>query len=359
MDKQRQVSIDVTRCIMNYMVILLHAWAAFQYVQGGDCEFILWTFICSHVAGMAIPSFFLISGYLLFKNFRLRSWPDKIWRRIKRLAVPYLAWNTLFVLFYLGLSRFVPRLAARVDTFGLNTFEGAFEKIASLSVHPIDGPLWFVRTLLYLSILSPIIYMLIAWLKGWGALAVCMAWCIAEVCIGWQEVLKFVLPAYAVACFVAGGIIACAGKDLVEYFKSWAWILLGAAMCVVRATVSLTAQVGDVQYGTTVKCIVMVAAVLEAPALISLVAKFKIERIVKSRLYILLSQMSYFAYAGHFLFCSMWLHTLAPFMGGYWHGKFTVLISIFMSCGIATMLAVYYGGRKLFPKAMRVFDGTL
>ena len=105
------ISLDVMKCAMNYMIILLHAWAAFQYVQWNTVEFWSWTFITSHLCGLAMPTFFMISGYLLFQHYCLMKWPKKIQRRVRRLVVPYLVWNSLFVVFYLSLSRIVPRLA--------------------------------------------------------------------------------------------------------------------------------------------------------------------------------------------------------------------------------------------------------
>jgi hypothetical protein len=69
--------------------------------------------------------------------------------------------------------------------------------------------------------------------------------------------------------------------------------------------------------------------------------------------------MSFFAYAGHFLFCSMILHSIAPLIKGYWSGKFSLLIIMFFCCGILLMMLVYAIGKRLFPRVMKLFDGTL
>ena len=50
--------LDIVRCIMNYMIVLLHAWAAFQYVDCTTWEFYGWTFVCNHLCVMAMPTFF-------------------------------------------------------------------------------------------------------------------------------------------------------------------------------------------------------------------------------------------------------------------------------------------------------------
>ena len=162
----RSEGLDVVRCLMNYMIVLLHAWAAFQYVDCTTWEFYGWTFVCSHLCAMALPTFFLVSGYLMFQKFTINAWSDKMLRRVKRLLVPYLVWNIAFVAIYLSSARLFPRIADRVAMFGLDSLQGCISKIASIYVAPIDGPLWFLRALFMLSLISPIIWMFIKLCDG-------------------------------------------------------------------------------------------------------------------------------------------------------------------------------------------------
>lgn len=349
----RSCELDVVRCVANYLIVLLHGWAAFQYVANDTVEFYGWTFVCSHLSWLAIPSFFMISGYLLFRGFSLRVWPNKMNRRIRRLAVPYLAWNLLFVAFYLTMAHFVPRLGQRVATFGLDSFAGAFSKILSLTVGPIDGPLWFLRVLFLFAVASPILWCALRARKGIPVLVLSVAWCVGESALGLTKALHLTAPAYALVCFLLGGVIAENGRDLVDVIgRRWkTWLAIGLAACVVRAVLIMK----EIPAGA----IISLLACLEAPVLIAAVSRVNVGRIVENRLYITLREMSFFAYAGHFLFCSMWLHTLAPFFPGHWTGKFTILILVFVICGVLTMAAVYWLGKKLCPRVMKVFDGTL
>lgn len=50
----REYHLDVIRSGMNYLVVILHAWAAPQYVQWSAIEFWNGTFICSHLRGQAL-----------------------------------------------------------------------------------------------------------------------------------------------------------------------------------------------------------------------------------------------------------------------------------------------------------------
>ena len=68
---ERNSKIDVVRCVSNYLIVLLHAWAAFQYVSWDGFEFVAWTVICSHLSWLAIPTFFMISGFFLLKGYQV------------------------------------------------------------------------------------------------------------------------------------------------------------------------------------------------------------------------------------------------------------------------------------------------
>ncbi|MCQ2367445.1 MAG: acyltransferase [Kiritimatiellae bacterium] len=355
----RNQSLDAARCVMNYMIVILHAWAVFQYVKWDTIEFISWTVICSHLMWLAIPAFFMISGYLLFQKFSLASWPNKMVRRVKRLAVPYFAWNIFFVAFYLALAHFVPRLGTRVASFGLDTIGGAISKIASLTVAPIDGPLWFLRVLFLFALVSPILWWLMCFARGWALFGATVVWCVVEGMLGIAEPLHLTAPAYALSCFVLGGVLARNEKDLVSTFKHWGWFAIGLAACLIRAAISIPRLGVHSDTNAAISIILSLLAILEAPALISLVSHIRTEGVVKSRVYGFLKEMSFFAYAGHFLFCSMWLHTAAPLLSGMGGGKMTLLILIFVGCGIPTMALVYWLGKRICPRAMKIFDGTL
>lgn len=356
---ERQPALDVIRCLMNYMIVVLHAWAAFQYVAWDTIEFKFWTFVCSHLCWLAIPCFFLISGYFLFQSYSLVAWPEKMKRRIRRLVVPYVSWNLLFVLFYLMMGSLVPRLALRIETFGLNTFGGAISKIVSLTVPPIDGPLWFLRVIFLLACLSPILYGVMRLRGGAVAFAIALAWAVMEPLTGFGDHLRLTAPAYAIACFVGGGVLSLRGKDLLSVFRSCAWLWMGLVACATRAIFLVPLSVSTESLSPAQSSLMSVLAVAEAPALLSLVSRFPIKRIVNRRIFRFFSGMSFFAYAGHFLFCSMVLHSLAPVCGALGLGKMTLLILAFVFLGTGLMAAVYCLAKRFVPKFLRVFDGTL
>jgi len=116
------------------------------------------------ICQIAVPLFFLISGYLFF--FSLRTWNWNIWqskihRRIHTLLIPYILWSFLrFLLRNENISFNVDTLShilwhdSWTDAGGYISWLGTY---ISISV-PVHVAFWFIRDLIILTILSPCIY---------------------------------------------------------------------------------------------------------------------------------------------------------------------------------------------------------
>lgn len=136
--------------------------------------------IVSHVISqVAVPVFFLISGFLFFRNFNEWSWQKygkKMKSRFRSMLLPYILWNLavilLFIAFYalhfilkdhsgLLLKEYLSSLnwhifydchswgQERTDWFGNHL----------LSTSSIIVPLWFLRDLIVVSVFSPAIFL--------------------------------------------------------------------------------------------------------------------------------------------------------------------------------------------------------
>lgn len=138
--------------------------------------------LLSHVAThVAVPIFFLFSGLLFFKGMDTwngRTYISKIKRRVSTLLVPFLLWNLLSFLLVCRpefmtnmhnnslayaiqqvFSRFSWHIFVDATTWG-------HERVNWLGMHipstgPILIPLWFLRDLIAVSLIAPIIYLLV------------------------------------------------------------------------------------------------------------------------------------------------------------------------------------------------------
>lgn len=136
--------------------------AILQYLLGGIC------------GKLSVPIFLLISGYLFFREgsyvLTKELWISKLKKRISSLLVPYLLWNFIGYIIY----------AIKVG-FSLEDFFHSFWVIdipGRSGSSPIDGPLWYVRNLMIMVVISPIIAYMIKYTKWYLILIMTILWII-------------------------------------------------------------------------------------------------------------------------------------------------------------------------------------
>lgn len=112
---------------------------------------------------IAVPLFFLISGYLYFLGFSwsLENFKMKVASRYKTLMLPFLFWNIL-TLILIALGQILPVTkdyfsndSAQIASFSIYEYVNA---IFGLTRAPISYQFWFIRDLMLLFLLTPIIY---------------------------------------------------------------------------------------------------------------------------------------------------------------------------------------------------------
>lgn len=124
-------------------------------------------FFAQIIARVAVPLFFMFSGFLFFfksEELTFSNYKGKLTKRIRTLLIPYLFWNSTPILYYL-LGRFLGLGSQYGIGFGFIDYIKPFwdnysphlngEGIAS---YPICTPFWYIRDLMVTVLLSPIIY---------------------------------------------------------------------------------------------------------------------------------------------------------------------------------------------------------
>lgn len=129
-DKLQFETIDVLRFPMAVMVMFIHMNP--NVVNLIDADFDLFSghglfnvsaILLSHViSAIAVPTFFLISGFLFFVNFKTWSWDGykkKMKHRVKSLLIPYFLWNLIpFILTVVCMHR-IPDFISYVNGGGI------------------------------------------------------------------------------------------------------------------------------------------------------------------------------------------------------------------------------------------------
>ena len=184
-----------------FLIIMLHCYSV-QRLEGNHeiyfkvlYPFSLW------LGETGVPAFFFISGYLFFLS--KKSYQQKLKDRVYTLLIPYLLWNFLLLLFYLAAYAFGhPLVIFKTSIAEYNWLDyirvfwdrGEFDGGNSA---PLLCPLWYIRNLLIMSILSPLLYYIIRYTREFFLVAVAAWWMtINNNAFTPQTILFFCLGAY-------------------------------------------------------------------------------------------------------------------------------------------------------------------
>jgi|GEM_PF-87167 len=153
--------------VLSILVILTHSLNAelFLGMQGaGGMEAQVESFFGDKIAQIAVPGFFMVSSFLFFQNYDPAKTGEKWKRRIHSVLIPYFLWNALYYFGYVAASR-IPFLTDMVGK-GIVVLSPENFLYALLS-GTYNAAFWFVYQLIFLIIISPLIYFLIRKKTGW------------------------------------------------------------------------------------------------------------------------------------------------------------------------------------------------
>jgi len=232
------LAFDSLRYPMAVLVVIIHYnLLTFKHIPYGQVELSIrhcatWaqmalSYVACIAADVAVPTFFLISGYLMFyrvERFDRATYAAKLRRRARSLLVPYMVWN-LIAYFALHSSYSLKSLLlsfsfCSLDAYGLN--------------FPADLPLWFVRDLMALSLASPLVWLAV---RRWGCalpLAALAFWWVGR---GPIWVIGF--SSVAVGFYSLGAWAAISGRSVTSWAAQPRMIAAAAAVWAVASVADL------------------------------------------------------------------------------------------------------------------------
>lgn len=153
--------------VMSIFVIYIHA-SNLNYFGWDNEKNMAW--LIERLVGVGfgdccVPTFFVISGYLFFRNIDLsesfESLKIKIsnkWKkRVNSLIVPYLIWNTVGCVFYMFIAR-LPLISSMMRNAPMEI--SLANLIRGVLLHEAYFPLWYIATLIICVLLTPLIWFL-------------------------------------------------------------------------------------------------------------------------------------------------------------------------------------------------------
>lgn len=264
---------------------------------------------CSEVlARIAVPLFYMISGYLFFyrtESFNSFLYVQKLKKRARTLLVPFILWNIIAVLWQLkcllpGLSSFYRPVEVQwsvmriLNTFLFNTGNSGIIVGPTLEAdlsgsYPIDVPLWYMRDLMAVILISPLVYWVIKRLKVWPITIMGLAWLTSSIYLPQGSYIDMILN--ALFFFSFGSFFSIHQVDFIQSFKKFKW----APVCylIIAVADTLTRGIGYNIYIHRAGILIGIIATVNIVA--PLVAKNRV------KVNMTLASSSFFIFASHYL----------------------------------------------------------
>ena len=220
---------------MIVMVVIFHSYNLLLLNSGtikpGYNSFIQ-DFISRGLIEFNIPMLWIFSGYLFFLSLKKGSFNKfilKYRKRIKSLLIPYILWSIYGLLFYLILQS-IPFTKAFFSE-GVFVVDYSFtDLLTRIFLKPFTFHFWFIRDLIVLVLLSPILYYLIKYLGIYIILIFFFAWM-----YGFDYLI---FKHSSILFFSIGGLLSIKNIDIKKYKLNskyllfsfvGVWLLLGIA----------------------------------------------------------------------------------------------------------------------------------
>lgn len=215
--------IRVLRFPLCVMVLLIHShFESIKVLSGEEIHFDLVSyplfanvsfFISELLCRVAVPTFFIFSGYLFFgksETFTRHDYITKLKSRAKSLLLPLIFWNLVFILMLYIKQTFVGAGEHKlVVDYSLKDWILVFVNQNSSGL-PINTPLWFVRDLIAMVLISPIIYHILKSTKWYSVLLLCLLWVV------FYDGIKPYLNLSSIFFFSLGAYFSIHRKDIVS-----------------------------------------------------------------------------------------------------------------------------------------------
>lgn len=191
------------------LVVPIHCWSLSAWAAGvselTSAQAGVLIFLTAAISRMAVPCFFVISGFFLALGFsEERTWyPKTLLKRFKSIYIPFLIWNLLNLVLLIALGRTMgwPRGKYILSVIGLDPYTS-----------PACMQFWYLQTIIFWVLLSPLVLRILkhTWLAPIVLFSLAFGWitgyhyspyCISPWAFLWLSVGTFVaFNANRIAC---------------------------------------------------------------------------------------------------------------------------------------------------------------
>ena len=156
-EKQYRNKITLMSFILAILVLIRHACNYTVYNISNSLFFYVQRFF-TMLTDIAVPTFFMLSGYLFFCNFNYSNLLNKYKKRVVSILIPYLIWSFLSYLYFLLLSS-IPQIGKNLNSDNYVVF--SFTDMISSVLFGKYNAFWFLQNLMVYIILAPIFFLIL------------------------------------------------------------------------------------------------------------------------------------------------------------------------------------------------------
>lgn len=324
--KQFSNKVTVVSFAMAILVVFIHANNLAYYNFNGNnnsVAHILVKVFADVFGGLAVPFFFMMSAYWLFRmekgdkeNFVILM--SRLKKKGKTVVVPYICWNTLGMLFYMIVTR-IPFISNLMNNG--NVVEINMENILKgIFLYNYYFPFWYLKDLIVLFLFSPIILFVVK-KKTIAIISVCIT-----AVLSLLEVSCPIFQVNAFLFFLIGGLLSFHYREWFERINERAEVY---------ALFLIICSIIRYFYDNSLAEILFIIS----PVLMWKTADILLFKIInRNRLPWFLTQ-SFFVYAMHVVPVTCIGHILAKFNGGIWGAALNYIIAPIITVGLIYIIA--------------------
>ena len=328
-----------------FLIILLHCYSTVSLPGDHGLYFRMIYPFSLWLGETGVPGFFFISGLLFFHS--KKHYQQKLETRFHTLLIPYLLWNALLLALYIvafmaGYPQDINGKSITDYTFidYLRTFwdRGSYD---NGNFVPILCPFWYIRNLLIMSILSPLFYYMMKYVREIFLVAIA---------VWWLSTPHNAFISQTILFFCLGAYFSIHKKNPLEIFeKQGKWYL---SLCIIFAVADIVVHT---IYVTPINLqIHRFALIFNIPALF-LLADYCCRRGFSSKL---LPHAAFIVFCVHYPIVIILRKACATKLGD---ASDLIHIPLYFLCVIivtAISILIYVGLDKYLPKVKNILSGN-
>lgn len=161
-DKDDSIRLKWLYFILAIFVLLQHTINITIYSFSSEMGSIVYYFevVINRLFEIAVPMYFVLSGYMFYQNIDWGNILSKWKRRIFTLVIPYLIWNFIAYVYWCVVTN-ISFVSGKLNMETVHFSIIHFLKEVIVWNNPLDvyGPFWFIHSLIIFVMLAPLIHM--------------------------------------------------------------------------------------------------------------------------------------------------------------------------------------------------------